>query len=152
MKVSASTLPDQVAVKAASLVSGERSEVLESGNVSEDSQAERYFELNRTARSYGRLILNITDRIYAPEHGDIVDGPSGESVDLVFKNGRLVSVEDKPIGYDALWGIDTVLERIIPSRRVQKKEQITQKATELITRAAAVKSVRDLKAASRHSY
>ncbi|MGD0284516.1 MAG: hypothetical protein ABSB12_02900, partial [Candidatus Saccharimonadales bacterium] len=117
MKTTVGLLPELAIEQASTLVEGPEFEVLESGRLSFDSEAEYYFTIDRLKRSAGKMLVTLSRGVSAPELGDIVDGPSGDSVTLIYSNGQLEAIKDRPVGYDAFLSPSDYLANIIPARR-----------------------------------
>jgi len=135
MKTTVGLLPELAIEQALTLVEGPEFEVLESGRLSFDSEAEYYFTIDRLKRSAGKMLVTLSRGVSAPELSDIVDGPSGDSVTLIYSNGQLEAIKDRPVGYDAFLSPSDYLANIIPARRKVQRERTARKASILISQA-----------------
>lgn len=135
MKISAELLNEETRILASQILEDGQSKTLEIEQL--DTDVYRSSSIDSRRLRLGRTAVQLGNFVEAPESGSVYDGPSGSVVSLIFdRRGELKSIKDVPVGYDALWGLDTLADTIIPTRRKAKQARIARKAEYLIQATA----------------
>lgn len=136
MKIDPELLSDEARTLAAGFILvDQQSQLLTTEQL--DLEAYRGSSIESNQLGLGKTALRLDDFIEAPRNGSTYDGPSGRAVSLVFnRDGNLESIRDIPVGYDALWSLNTLADSVIPNRRKAKQARIARKAESLIRTTA----------------
>ncbi len=147
MQIRSDSLPVKTQEIASQLLDGPAHELLKSEQINEDitgpkvvyqptelRHAHHTLSISRRSYGLGRTAVHLCDAMHAPEYGSLYDGPSSDEIKLVFSRaGKLKKIVDVPRGYDALWGADTIMDHVLPSRRARRQRILASKTSRIFS-------------------